>query len=100
VRLILPVGLEKRISGDLDDLAGKLNVPGTRGPRLLPVPGHVFTEIDAIALLTGAVAELAAGGGVCGAEGSVWLAVSGEPEQEEAAENLLRSLSHEPPFLL
>jgi len=98
VRLILPVGLEKRISGDLDDLAGKLNAPGARGPRLLPVPGRVFTEIDAIALLTGAAAELVAGGGVCGAEGSVWLAVSGEPEQEEAAENLLRSLSDEPPF--
>ena len=98
VRLILPVGLEKRISGDLDDLAGKLNVPGAQGPRLFPVPGQVFTEIDALALLTGAVAEQVAGGGVCGAEGSIWLAVSGEPKQEEAAENLLRSLSHEPPF--
>jgi len=100
VRLILPVGLEKRISGDLDDLARKLNAPGARGPRLLPVPGQVFTEIDAISLLTGAEADLMAGGGVCGAEGGVWLAVSGEPKQEEAAENLLRSLSDEPPFSL
>ncbi len=100
VRLFLPVGLEKRISGDIDDLAGKLNAPGASGPRLLPVPGRVFTEIDAVALLTGAAAELVAGGGVCGAEGSVWLAVSGEPEQEKTAENLLRSLSQEPPFVL
>ncbi|MDI6720271.1 MAG: hypothetical protein QMD46_11730 [Methanomicrobiales archaeon] len=92
--------MEKRISGDLDDLAGKLNVPGAHGPRLLPVPGQVFTEIDAIVLLTGAKAELVAGGGVCGAEGSVWLAVSGEPEQEEAANNLMRSISREPPFSL
>jgi len=100
VSLILPVGLEKRISGDLDDLARKLNAPGALGPRLLPVPGHVFTEIDALALLTGASAELVAGGGVCGAEGSVWLAVSGEPEQEAAAESLLSSIMHEPPFIL
>jgi len=60
----------------------------------------VLTGIEALALLTGAAAELVAGGGFCGAEGSVWPAVSGEPEQEEAAENLLRSLSHEPPFFL
>lgn len=100
VRLILPVGLEKRIVGDLDELARKLNVPGAHGPRLLPVPGHVLTEIDALAMLTGAVAELVAGGGVSGAEGSYWLAVSGEPQQEEAAENLLKSLLHEPPFSL
>ncbi len=100
VRLILPVGLEKRISGDLDLLAGKLNVPGARGPRLLPVPGQVFSEIDAISLLTGAKAELVAGGGVCGAEGSVWLAVHGKPEEEEAAEILMTSISREPPFCL
>ena len=100
VRLLLPVGLEKRIDGDLDVLAGKLNVPGARGPRLLPVPGQVFTEIDAIKLLTGAEAELVAGGGVCGAEGSVWLAIDGEPQQEKAAEELLQSLANEPPFAL
>ncbi len=98
VRLLLPVGLEKRIDGDLDVLAAKLNVPGAHGPRLLPVPGQVFTEIDAIKLLTGAEAELVAGGGVCGAEGSVWLAIDGEHQQEKAAEELLKSLASEPPF--
>ncbi|NLX90982.1 MAG: hypothetical protein GXZ07_05265 [Firmicutes bacterium] len=98
VRLIIPVGLEKCISGNLDELAAKLNAPGASGLRLFPVPGQVFTEIDALALLTGAAAELFAAGGVCGAEGGVWLAVSGEPSQEEAAGKLLESLSHEPPF--
>ena len=78
VRLIIPVGLEKRITGNLDDLALKINAPGVQGPRLLPVPGDVFTELDAIALLTGANAQLIAAGGVAGAEGSVWLAISGE----------------------
>jgi hypothetical protein len=98
VRLILPVGLEKRICGDLDEMAAKLNAPGVHGPCLLPVPGEVFTEIDGIFTLTGASAELVAAGGMCGAEGSVWLAVSGKSSQVNAAEELLKSLSAEPAF--
>lgn len=100
VRLILPVGLEKRIDGDLDVIAQKLNAPSAKGPRLLPVQGQVFTEIDAIALLTEAEAELIASGGVCGAEGSIWLAVSGTAEQMTAAESLIKTIISEPPFVL
>jgi hypothetical protein len=98
VRLILPVGLEKRVYGNLDELAVKMNEPGTQGPRLLPVPGEIFTELDAITLLTGATAQLVAAGGVCGAEGSVWLAVSGKPTQDKAAEVLIKSVVNEPAF--
>lgn len=98
VRLILPVGIEKRVYSDLNDLALRLNVPGAQGPRLLPVPGEIFTEIEAISFLTGAKAEQVAGGGVRGAEGSVWIAVSGNEEQIESAENLLKSVDCEPPF--
>ncbi|MHB8139511.1 MAG: hypothetical protein ACYDGO_14160 [Smithellaceae bacterium] len=100
VRLIIPVGLEKRITGNLDELALQLNEPGVHGPRLLPVPGEIFTEIDAIALWTGAKARLVAAGGVAGAEGSVWLCVSGEPDQEERAAALLQSVVSEPAFNL
>jgi hypothetical protein len=100
VQLILPVGLEKRVSGDLDTLAAKLNAPGTHGPRLFPVPGQVFTETDAITLLSGATAELVAGGGVCGAEGSIWLAISGEMNQLEAVDSLIKSIGSEPAFEL
>jgi hypothetical protein len=92
------VGLEKRVYENLDDLALKMNVPGVEGPRFLPVPGEIFTEIDAIALLTGAQAQLVAAGGVCGAEGSVWLAISGKPEQEKAAETLIKSVVTESAF--
>jgi hypothetical protein len=98
VRLILPVGLEKRVYENLDTLAAKMNAPGTQGPRLLPVPGEIFTELDAIAMLTGASASLVAAGGVSGAEGSVWLAVSGKPAQEKAAETLIKSIVNEPAF--
>ena len=98
VKLIIPVGLEKRINGDLYALAEKLNAPGAGGYRLLPVPGQVFTEIDALNFLTGAKAELISAGGVCGAEGSCWLAVTGTKEQEAAVEKIFSSLACEQPF--
>jgi hypothetical protein len=100
VKLIIPVGLEKRINGDLHALSEKINAPGVGGNRLLPVPGQVFTELDAVSALTGASAELFSAGGVCGAEGSYWLAVSGTKEQEEAAEKVFSSLASEPSFSL
>lgn len=62
IRLIIPVGLEKRVSNNLFELAEKLNAPGASGYRLLPVPGQVFTEIQAVNQLTGATAELIAAG--------------------------------------
>jgi len=100
VRIIVPVGLEKRISEDIDALADKLNAPGVKGHRFLPLPGEVFTELDAIYLLTGAQAELIAAGGICGAEGCVWLAVNGTTANEKAAEKLLQSVANEPAFSL
>lgn len=98
VKLIIPVGLEKRIDSDLTALAQKLNVPEAFGYRLLPVSGEVFTELDALTALTGAEVELIAAGGVCGAEGSCWISVSGNEDQEEFAEQVLASLADEPPF--
>jgi hypothetical protein len=98
VKLIIPVGLEKRINGDLNNIAEKLNSPGAGGYRLLPVPGEVFTELEALRALTGAEVELIAAGGVCGAEGSCWITVNGSEEQEEFAEQIITSMADEPPF--
>lgn len=100
VHLILPVGLEKRIDGDLDIIAQQLNTPSAKGPRFLPVPGQVFTEIDAIALLTGAKAEMIASGGVWGAEGSIRLAVNGTAQQISNADSLIKMIISETPFTL
>jgi hypothetical protein len=98
VKLIIPVGLEKRINGDLNSLAEKLNAPGVSGYRLLPVTGEVFTELEAMSALTGAEVDLIAAGGVCGAEGSCWIAVNGSEEQEEFAEQIITSVADEPKF--
>jgi len=100
VKLIIPIGLEKRVNEDLYVLAEKLNQPGEEGYRLLPVVGEVFTELDALTALTGAEVHLIASGGVCGAEGSVWLSITGNEEQEEFAEKVIASISMEPSFTL
>jgi hypothetical protein len=99
-RLILPVGLEKRITGNMDTLARKINAPGADGPRFLPVPGEVFSEIDALSSLTGVRTELFAAGGVGGAEGGAWLVYEGTAEQEATAEDILAAVAAEPAFSL
>ena len=97
VGLIIPIGLEKRIPGDVHDLASELNSTAAEGVRMMPLPGQTFTEIDAIALLTGASAKLVAAGGIGGAEGSLWLAVKGDVIQLQTVGNLMQSVSAEPP---
>ena len=62
----------------------------------MPLPGDIFTELDAIHLLTGAEPTLLAGGGILGAEGSVWLGVEGTEAQVEAAVALVKSVADEP----
>jgi len=98
IRLILPVGLEKRVEGDLDRIAGKMNRPGARGPRFWPVVGEVVTELEAITMLTGARAELVAAGGVGGAEGCVWLLVDGDEDRMAEVPGLMKSVGTEPGF--
>jgi hypothetical protein len=66
----------------------------------MPAPCEIFTEIDAISLLTGANAELIAAGGVSGAEGGVWLGISGTSEVEQNTEILLKSLLGETAFII
>jgi hypothetical protein len=97
VQLIVPIGLEKRVFEDVNAIAAKVNALGTEGPRLFPMPGRIFTELDAIQLLTGARAHLLAAGGVYGAEGSTWLGITGDQEEVAAAKALVDSVADEPP---
>jgi hypothetical protein len=97
VQLIVPIGLEKRVFDDIHTLSMRVNDPATDGPRLMPLPGEIFTELDAIQLLTGVEPILIAGGGIFGAEGSAWIGVSGTEEQVAVAAELIKSVSGEPP---
>jgi hypothetical protein len=99
VRLIVPVGLEKRVLADIDLLVRRCNAPGGTGVRMMTlVGGEIFTEIDALRLLTGVEAHLLAAGGVYGAEGAAWLGVWGTGAQVEAAAELAASLREEPAY--
>lgn len=98
--LYIPVGLEKRVCGNIDTIASGINSPGAEGPRLMPVQGTIITELDAIRLMTGCQAELSAAGGVCGAEGGCWIAVSGSEDQVSRAADIFGSIRNEPAFTL
>lgn len=98
--LYIPVGLEKRVYGNIDELASVMNSPDCEGPRLMPVSGKIITELEAINILTGATARLVAAGGVSGAEGSCYIAVSGTEEQVLKAAEIIDTVKYEPMFSL
>lgn len=96
--LYLPIGLEKRIDGDINEIAVRLNSTNASGSRYLPVCGNIVTELEAINIITGAEAELVASGGVCGAEGSCWIAVCANQEQLRDVDALIKDVTGEPNF--
>ncbi len=96
VTLIFPVGLEKRLFGDIIELAMVVNAADAAGPRLYPAPGEIFTEQDALESLYGVECTVIAAGGIYGAEGSIWVAVIGTEEQEAAVKELMQSINEEP----
>lgn len=102
LHLIIPVGLEKQIAEDIQELADLINTepecsrPGI--PALWPVQGEIITEIEALEILTGVEAHQIGAGGVCGAEGGVWLAVWGSEEQIAATKALVEGIQGEPAF--
>jgi len=95
-KIVVPIGLEKRVCEDLADLAALCNSADAEGPRMMVIPGEVFTELDAIQLLTGATGRLLAAGGIHGAEGACWIGVQGSASAIHSAEGLIHSVSREP----
>ena len=98
-QLLLPVGLEKRVYGDIDMLHRKLQSPHSETWRLFPVSGTLITEIEALELLTGVTATLAAAGGIAGAEGCTALFVEGNTQAVAKALELVASVQGEPRVL-
>lgn len=97
IRLIIPVGLEKEIPGDITTLSS-MTMDEYSGNALMPMTGSIITEIEAIELLTGAQAFPIAAGGIRGAEGSVRLMISGAPEQVNTLKRILAEIEQEPAF--
>jgi hypothetical protein len=99
LRFLHPVGLEKSLSVDLVAVAERINAdPAGKGPTLWLVPGEIFTEIEALAVLAGVEAVPAGAGGLGGAEGAVWLALFGTVAELAKAQEILAAVHGEPPF--
>ncbi len=101
VHLIIPVGLEKQVAGDIVDLTLKMREP-MESLNVLPsqwlLTGDIVTELEAIKMLTGATAFQASAGGVGGAEGGEWLVFRGTKEQVSKALKLVESIKGEPSY--
>jgi hypothetical protein len=100
--LVIPIGLEKLVAGDLVDLTLRMREPieslnGLQSMFLLT--GEIVTELEAIHVLTGATAFQCSAGGIGGAEGSVWLVFRGTREQVTKALKLVQSIQGEPPYV-
>jgi len=112
--LVIPVGLEKLVAGDMVDLTLKMrepmqSLPAPSGSSSSAFPGHnipsmwlltgeIVTELEAIKILTGATAFQCSAGGISGAEGGVWLVFRGTPDQVKKAMELAKSVQGEPPY--
>jgi hypothetical protein len=101
VHLVIPVGLEKLVAGDLVDLTLKMREP-VESLNVLPsmwlLTGEIVTELEAIKILTGATAFQANAGGVGGAEGGSWFVFRGTRDQVTKALELAKSVKGEPPY--
>lgn len=98
VGLIMPVGLEKRVTEPIAELCRLCNSAEASGCRLAPSPGLAYTELDAIRELTGAEAHLVAAGGVCGMEGAIFLHCTGTKEQIDHLKDIEKQVKNTPSF--
>ena len=100
--LIIPVGLEKEIGGNMVEIVKAMQTPATTlGDDLSMVlySGILFTEIEALRTLTGVSALHVASGGIGGAEGSTRLLLRGSEEQVKKALEIIADIQGEPPFV-
>ena len=112
--LVIPVGLEKLVAGDMVDLTLKMRepmetlsppagsskalFPGHNIPSMWILTGEIVTELEAIKILTGADAFQCSAGGISGAEGGVWIVFRGTRDQVKKALELTKSVQGEPPY--
>ena len=100
ITLVIPIGLEKLVYEDINELHQLTMDPDYDGPAIWPISGLIFTEIEALEVICGVQATLVAAGGVAGAEGSIRLLVEGLDEDVDAALELVNSIKGEPRYLL
>ncbi len=107
IEVICPIGLEKMIFGDINELQTLMGITKMNHPNqgipcgLIPMSyATVITEIEAIESLFECEAYHVASGGLGGAEGSVSLLINGFDEKEfQNIDQFMSDLAQEPPFV-
>lgn len=103
LRLIIPVGLEKESSKDIDQLSKitkqDKETLGVQVPYVWPINGELFTEIEAIKQFADVEVMHLASGGIGGAEGAVTLVIYGNEADVSNAIAEVESVQGEPGFL-
>ena len=100
IHLVIPIGLEKLVYEDINDLYLLSMEEDYEGPSIWPISGIIITEIEALEILCGISATLFSAGGVAGAEGGVRLLIEGDDESINDALELIKSIKGEPRYLL
>jgi len=95
--ILLPIGLEKLIPTPIAQaakVASRENTDVAMGipVGLIPVPGKVVTEVEAIDILSEAKAFVVAAGGLGGAEGAVTLVIRGPNEKVNRALQIIKDV--------
>ncbi len=100
LHLIIPVGLEKQVATPLkvSSAVAPALLAEHGVPRLWPFTGGIFTEIEAIQTLAEVIAMQIGAGGVCGAEGAIWLLIAGMENDVTEAKELIEQIQGEPSF--
>ena len=102
-RWIVPIGLEKECSGDLNTYKEVVEKAQKKGPgtvRLTLTDGaDLYTEIEALKEFADVDIYPSALGGVAGAEGGVALMICGSTAEVEKAVEAVQSVLGEPPFI-
>jgi len=103
LRLIIPVGLEKESSQDIELLSGLSKIPqeqvGKKAPYVWSIEGELFTEIEAIKQFANIEAIHMASGGVGGAEGAVTLLLRGNKDEVLKAIKVVEEIQGEEAFV-
>jgi len=103
ITLIVPMTLNKSVPYHLDEVMLEMGIAKISPHRahgkpcgMLPLPGLVVTEGDALEILTGVRALPAAMGGIGDGQGTVTLLLLGQKKAVENAWSLIESIKGEP----
>lgn len=101
--LIIPIGLEKETSADLNEYEKELDKPNKKlnfVPRLhVYDSGTVFTEVEAIGQIADVKVFPYGAGGVKGREGGISLVISGDEQEVNKVLEFVKAIQGEKPFV-